>query len=80
MFFPFLFLTTSYVPRSQLSGWLDTVASFNPVTYLLEGERSLIFDGWDWAELGKALVALAVVGGVSMTMCLAAMRGRIRQS
>lgn len=80
MFFPFLFLTTSYVPRSQLSGWLDTVASFNPVTYLLEGERSLIFDGWDWAELGKALVALAVVGGVSMTMCLAAMRGRIRQA
>ncbi len=36
LFFPFLFLTSSYVPRSQLSGWLDTVAGFNPVTYLLD--------------------------------------------
>ena len=46
LFFPFLFLTTSYVPRDQLSGWLDTVAAFNPVTYLLEGLRSLAIDGW----------------------------------
>ncbi len=37
LFFPFLFLTTSYVPSSELSGWLNTVAGFNPVTYLLGG-------------------------------------------
>jgi len=30
LFFPFLFLTSSYVPRSQLSGWLDRVASTTP--------------------------------------------------
>ena len=47
LFFPFLFLTTSYVPREQLSGWLDTVATWNPVTYLLEGLRSLVYGGWD---------------------------------
>ena len=41
LFFPFLFLTSSYVPRSQLSGWSSTVAKFNPVTYLLGGLRSL---------------------------------------
>ena len=27
LFFPFLFLTSSYVPRSQLTGWLNTVAA-----------------------------------------------------
>ncbi len=79
MFFPFLFLTSSYVPRDQLSGWLDTVATFNPVTYILEGMRSLVLDGWDWAALGKALLALAVVGSISMSMCFAAMRGRIKR-
>ena len=42
LFFPFLFLTSSYVPRSQLSGWLHTVSAFNPVTYLLEGLRSFV--------------------------------------
>ncbi|MGH9133025.1 MAG: ABC transporter permease [Ilumatobacteraceae bacterium] len=79
LFFPFLFLTSSYVPREQLSGWLDTVAAWNPVTYLLAGLRSLTGEGWEWDELGKALVAIAVVGAASMSMCFAALRGRIKR-
>ena len=79
LFFPFLFLTTSYVPRSQLSGWLDTVAGLNPVTYLLEGLRSLVSEGWEWDSLAKALLAIAVLGAVSMSLCFAALRGRIQR-
>lgn len=79
LFFPFLFLTTSYVPREAMDGWLDTVAAFNPVTYLLAGLRSLIEGGWDAAELAKALLAVALVGAVSMSMCFAALRGRIER-
>jgi ABC-2 type transport system permease protein len=79
LFFPFLFLTSSYVPRDQLTGWLDTVATINPVTYLLEGLRSLVTRGWQWDELGQALVAVAAVGAVSMWLCFAALRGRIKR-
>jgi ABC-2 type transport system permease protein len=79
LFFPFLFLTTSYVPRSQLTGWLDVVAGWNPVTYLLEGLRSLLLDGWHYDELGKALLAVAIVSTVSMSLCFSALRGRIRR-
>jgi ABC-2 type transport system permease protein len=78
LFFPFLFLT-SYVPRELLSGWVDTVAGLNPVTYILEGQRSLIFEGWVWADLGKGLLAIIVVGSVSMTLCFSALRGRIKK-
>jgi len=77
LFFPFLFLTTSYVPRSQLSGWLDTVATFNPVTYLLDGLRSLALEGWNGAALAKATIAIAAIGALSMSMCFAALRGRV---
>jgi len=81
LFFPFLFLTSSYVPRSQLSGWLNTVAGFNPVTYLLDGLRSLVLgSSWQWGQLGEALAAIAVVGLISMTMCFAALRGRVKQN
>ena len=80
LFFPFLFLTSSYVPRDQLSGWLGVVAAWNPVTYLLDGLRSLVVDGWQWAALGKAVLAIAVVGAVSMSLCFAALRGRISRS
>src|SRR5207253_7417589 len=69
LFFPFLFMTSSYVPRSQLSGWLNTVAAWNPVTYLLDGLRSLTMRGWQWDDLGQALIAIAVVGLVSMSLC-----------
>ena len=67
------------MPRSELSGWLDAVAGLNPVTYILEGLRSLVMgSGWQWDELGKALVAIAVVAAVSMSLCFAALRGRIK--
>jgi ABC-2 type transport system permease protein len=67
------------VPREELSGWLDTVAAWNPVTYLLEGLRSLIIEGWEWEEIGAALLAILIVGAVSMTLCFGALRGRIKR-
>jgi ABC-2 type transport system permease protein len=79
LFFPFLFLTSSYVPRAELSGWLDTVATWNPVTYLLEGMRSLAMVGWDASDIGSALLAVGIVAAISMTMCFAALRGRVKR-
>jgi ABC-2 type transport system permease protein len=79
LFFPFLFMTSSYVPRNQLSGWLGHIATWNPVTYVLEGLRSLVTHGWQWDSLGKAAGAIAAVGVVSMSLCLAALRGRTRR-
>ena len=79
LFFPFLFMTSSYVPRDQLTGWLDTVAAWNPVTYLLEGMRSLVTAGWQWDDIGKAMLAIAIVGAVSMSLCFAALRGRVKR-
>jgi ABC-2 type transport system permease protein len=79
LFFPFLFLTSSYVPRSQLTGWLNTVAAWNPVTYLLGGLRSLTMQGWQWTQLGQALAAIAVVAAISMSLCFGALRGRLNQ-
>jgi ABC-2 type transport system permease protein len=79
LFFPFLFLTSAYVPRSQLSGWLGTVATVNPVTYLLGGLRSIVLQSsWQWTQLGQALLAIAVLALVSMSLCFAALRGRIK--
>ena len=78
LFFPFLFLTTSYVPRDQLSGWLDVVATFNPVTYILEGMRALAIDGWT-VDVLWAVLAIVAVGALSISMCMAALRGRVRR-
>src|SRR3954447_5763708 len=79
LFFPFAFLTTSFLPKEALSGWLAAVATVNPVTYLLEGLRSLITDGWVARDIGAAVLAVLGVGVVSMGLALAALRGRVKR-
>jgi len=37
-----VFLAPVYVPLHLLSGWIRTVAHYNPVTYFLEGSRGLL--------------------------------------
>ncbi len=79
IFFPFAFLTTAFVPMEALSGWLETIATYNPVTYLLGALRSLIMVGWDGGELAKGVAAVVVVGVVSHTLAFAALRGRVKR-
>ena len=79
LFFPFAFLTTAFLPEDALSGWLSTVADFNPVTYLLAGMRSLIVTGWDGADVLEGFAAIGGVGLVSMTLAFAALRGRLQR-
>jgi len=47
--------------------------------HLLDGLRALVSQGWEWAPIGKGLLAIALVGAVSMSMCFAALRGRVRR-
>ena len=79
LFFPFVFLTTVFVPREAMTGWLATIAIFNPVTYLLDALRSLISVGWDFEALIKGVAAIALVGTVSGALALMALRGRTRR-
>jgi ABC-2 type transport system permease protein len=80
LFFPFSFLTTSFVPKESLSGWLSTVADYNPVTYLFVGMRSLVDDGWVARDLAQAAAAILGVGVVSLGLALLALRGRVQRA
>jgi ABC-2 type transport system permease protein len=77
LFFPFAFLTTAFAPEEALTGWLATVADFNPVTYLLEALRSLLYGGgWDAGALLRGLAAILGVGVLTQTLSLSALRAR----
>ena len=53
LFFVFLFLSSSSLPRDLIEqDWFRTIATYNPVSYLFEGLRSLIIFGWDGAGAG----------------------------
>lgn len=58
--FPFLFLSPLTLPRGEFTGWLQTACSLNPTTYVIDGMRSLMHEGWVASEILPALaVALA---------------------
>ncbi len=80
LFFPFAFLTTSFLPEEALTGWLQTIAKFNPVTYVLEGLRSLITVGWDWSALAAGAVASLGLMVVSFGLASLAMKGRVSRN
>lgn len=77
LFFPFAFLTTAFVPQEALTGWLEAVAVWNPVTYILAGLRALISEGWVWEDIGQAALAIAGVGLVTQTLAFLALKGRV---
>ena len=76
LFFPFLFTTTIFLPQEAMTGWLATVADYNPITYLLAALRSLVTEGWEPAVLLRGVAAVLSVGVVSIGLALAALRSR----
>jgi ABC-2 type transport system permease protein len=78
LFFPFAFLTTAFLPKEALTGWLQDVATYNPVTYLLGGMRTLFVE-WNMAEIAEGFAAIVGVGIVSMTLAMLALRGRVKR-
>ena len=80
VFFPLFFLSDAVVPKASLTGWFSTIATYNPITYLLDALRSLITTGWDGEVLLKGLAALAGIGLVSAALALLALRSRLDQN
>jgi ABC-2 type transport system permease protein len=72
LFFVALFLSSMSLPRELIEqDWFRTIATYNPVSYLIEGVRSLVITGWDERALAlgfgfaAALIALGVYGAAT---------------
>jgi ABC-2 type transport system permease protein len=76
IFFPLLFLSPAFAPKEFFAPWLEFLATINPVTYVVEGMRSLVLEGWDAAALAKAFAAIAGLGAVTMSLVLWGLRSR----
>jgi ABC-2 type transport system permease protein len=57
---PVTFLSSAFVPVESLPGWMRMLAWVNPMTYAIDGMRSLILSGWDGAMLASMVLVLLV--------------------
>lgn len=62
-----VFLSSANLPRELIDAdWFRAVATYNPISYLIEAPRSLLVSGWD----AEALVLGAAVGGAILLAAL----------
>ena len=83
--FPLLFVTfflsSLNLPRPLIEiDWVRTVATWNPVSYMVEGMRSLIVTGWDGGALWRGFLAAGVLALVALLGASAALRTRLART
>jgi ABC-2 type transport system permease protein len=81
LMFAALFLSSQALPRPLIEqDWFRAVATYNPVSYMLEGVRSLLIDGWDGEALGLAFGLAALLAAVTLTAASLALRTRMTRT
>ena len=81
LLFVLLFLSSMAMPRNLIEiDWFRTVATYNPVSYVIEGMRSLVIAGWDAQALALGFGCAAVIAVVSLAASAAALRVRLERT
>ena len=81
-FFPLLFVTvflsSSNLPRNLIkTDWFREVATYNPVSYMIEGIRSLIIKGWDGQALALGFGFALLLCAITLSLAGASMKNRL---
>jgi ABC-2 type transport system permease protein len=81
LFFVFLFLSSSSLPRPLIEhDWFRTIATYNPVSYLFEGLRSLIIFGWQGKELALGFGIAGLIAVIGVWGSASALRTRLART
>ena len=76
--FVFLFLSSMALPRPLIEQeWFRTIATYNPVSYLIEGIRSLFIDGFDAEALGLAFGSAIAIAAIFLALAVVTLRTRL---
>jgi ABC-2 type transport system permease protein len=79
--FVFLFISSMNLPRNLIEiDWFRTAATINPVSYLIEGIRSLIIVGWDVQALALAFGIASTITIVGLAAASWALRERMTRT
>jgi ABC-2 type transport system permease protein len=79
--FVFLLISSMNLPRNLIEiDWFRHAATANPVSYLIEGIRSLVIEGWNGEALGLAFAVTGALGVLALAAAAAALRVRMART
>ena len=76
--FPFLYITTSQAPKALLPPTFAVLATYNPVTYIIEGVRALVLSDWSAPAIWQGFVVAAILFVVMVSLTLGSFRKALR--
>jgi ABC-2 type transport system permease protein len=81
LIFVLFFLSSMSMPRNLIGvDWFRTVATWNPISYLVEGLRSLVIAGWDGAALAKGFGAALAITVLASLAAAASLKTRMART
>ena len=81
LLFVFFFLSSMNLPRNLIEAdWFRTVAAWNPISYLVEGLRSLVITGWDGTALWRCLVTAVAISVLGFLGASSSLRTRMART
>jgi ABC-2 type transport system permease protein len=76
--FVFLFMSSMALPRDLIqTDWFQTVATYNPVSYMVEGIRSLLITGWDAEALALGFGFATAILLIALTVATTSIKSRM---
>ena len=75
--FVVLFLSTAFFPEDLMIEPAQTVAKYNPLSFVVEGIRQPIISGLDGTDLLDAVLAIAGIAAFSLLLSARALRHRL---
>lgn len=80
LLFILMFLSSMAIPRNLIEkDWFQTVATINPLSYLIEAPRSLLITGWDAEALALGCGIAVVIAAVCLGVASSQLRTRMLQ-
>jgi ABC-2 type transport system permease protein len=79
--FVFLFMSSMALPRDLIqTDWFETIATYNPVSYLIEGIRSLLITGWDGEALALGFGFAVAILAIALAVATGSIKGRMARA
>ena len=81
LLFFLLFVSSMNLPRDLIEvDWFRTAATLNPVSYMIEGLRALIIEGWNEQAIALAFLFAAVFFAAGMAAAAFSLRTRMERT
>jgi len=77
--FVILFLSDAFFPANLMLDPAASVAQYNPLSFIVNGIREPVIDGWHLTTQLKAIASIIGIGAFGLLLCEGALRGRVRR-